>query len=117
MDRHELSGPAYMHFGDWSIHIRIDFPLSATPEVMRAFMEEAADLAASYGGSLSGAHGDGRARSELRTTMYSDEALEAVAQFKGLFDPDDLLNPRVIIRPAPLDAGLRRPAAATVHAR
>ena len=116
MDRHELSGLAYGHFGDGCIHIRIDFPLSTTPEVMRAFMEEAADLAASYGGSLSGEHGDGRARSELLTTMYSDEALEAMAQFKGLFDPDDLLNPGIIIRPAPLDAGLRRPAAATVLA-
>src|SRR5690625_1300738 len=116
MDRYELSGLAYGHFGDGCIHIRIDFPLSTTPEVMRAFMEEAADLAASYGGSLSGEHGDGRARSELLSTMYSDEALEAMAQFKGLFDPDDLLNPGIIIRPAPLDAGLRRPAAATVLA-
>src|SRR5699024_3354958 len=36
----------------------------------------------------------------------------AMAQFKGLFDPDDLLNPGVVVRPDPLDANLRRPAAA-----
>ncbi|MGO1960979.1 MAG: FAD-binding and (Fe-S)-binding domain-containing protein [Yaniella sp.] len=116
MEQHKLSGLAYGHFGDGCIHLRIDFPLATTPDVMRAFMEKAAALAASYGGSLSGEHGDGRARSELLPTMYSPEALAAMAQFKGLFDPDDLLNPGVVVRPDPLDANLRRPAAAPMMA-
>lgn len=116
MDSHDLSGLAYGHFGDGCIHLRIDFPLATTPETMRDFMEQAARLAASYGGSLSGEHGDGRARSELLHTMYSAEALEAMAQFKGLFDPDDVMNPGVVVRPEPLDANLRRPAAETVMA-
>lgn len=116
MDSHDLSGLAYGHFGDGCIHLRIDFPLATTPEAMRDFMEHAARLAASYGGSLSGEHGDGRARSELLHTMYSTEALEAMAQFKGLFDPDDVMNPGVVVRPEPLDANLRRPSAETVMA-
>ena len=116
MDSHNLSGLAYGHFGDGCIHLRIDFPLANTPETMRDFMEHAARLAASYGGSLSGEHGDGRARSELLHTMYSAEALDVMAQFKGLFDPDDMLNPGVVVRPEPLDANLRRPAADTVMA-
>ena len=116
MDSHNLSGLAYGHFGDGCIHLRIDFPLATTPETMRDFMEHAARLAASYGGSLSGEHGDGRARSELLHTMYSAEALDVMAQFKGLFDPDDMLNPGVVVRPEPLDANLRRPAADTVMA-
>lgn len=116
MNRHSLSGLAYGHFGDGCIHLRLDFPLATTPDAMRGFMEEAAQLAASYGGSLSGEHGDGRARSELLHTMYSAEALEAMAQFKGLFDPDNLFNPGVVVRPEPLDANLRRPTATTVIA-
>jgi len=116
MDAHDLSGLAYGHFGDGCIHLRLDFPLATTPEAMRGFMEQAARLASSYGGSLSGEHGDGRARSELLHTMYSTEALEIMAQFKSLFDPDNLLNPGVVVRPEPLDANLRRPAAATVMA-
>lgn len=116
MDQHDLSGLAYGHFGDGCIHLRLDFPLATTPEAMREFMEQAAQLAASYGGSLSGEHGDGRARSELLHTMYSAEALEAMSQFKGLFDPDNLLNPGVVVQPEPLDANLRRPAASTVMA-
>src|SRR5690625_5041068 len=116
MNRHSLSGLAYGHFGDGCIHLRIDFPLATTPETMRGFMEQAARLAASYGGSLSGEHGDGRARSELLHTMYSHEALDVMSRFKGLFDPDDLLNPGVVVRPKPLDADLRRPAAAAMTA-
>ena len=113
MDSHDLSGLAYGHFGDGCIHLRIDFPLASAPEQLRVFMEQAAELATSYGGSLSGEHGDGRARSELLHTMYSNEALELMSRFKGLFDPDDVLNPGVVVRPQPLDADLRRPAAAT----
>lgn len=116
MHEHGLSGLAYGHFGDGCIHLRIDFPLAAAPEVLRRFVEAAAELATSYGGSLSGEHGDGRARSELLHTMYSHEALDVMSRFKGLFDPDDLLNPGVVVRPKPLDADLRRPAAATMTA-
>lgn len=106
-----LSGLAYGHFGDGCVHLRIDFPLEAGGALMRRFLERAAALAAGHGGSLSGEHGDGRARSELLPVMYSPQALRAMEEFKALLDPDDLMNPGVVVRPAPLDAGLRRPRA------
>ena len=111
--RHELQGLPYGHFGDGCVHCRIDFPLTQVPDGAaryRAFIEEAADLAASYGGSMSGEHGDGRARSELLPRMYSPEALELFAAVKRIFDPDNLLNPGVLVDPAPFDADLRAPA-------
>ena len=37
------------------------------------FLDEAADLVAKYGGSLSGEHGDGQARGELLPKMFGDE--------------------------------------------
>ena len=111
--KHELQGLPYGHFGDGCVHCRIDFPLTQVPDGAaryRAFIEEAADLAASYGGSMSGEHGDGRARSELLPRMYSPEALELFAAVKRIFDPDNLLNPGVLVDPAPFDADLRAPA-------
>ncbi|MFC0582308.1 FAD-binding and (Fe-S)-binding domain-containing protein [Micrococcoides hystricis] len=108
---HGLSGLAYGHFGDGCIHLRIDFPLQNRNQTMRTFMAEAAALAASYGGSLSGEHGDGRARSELLPVMYSSDALDLMRQFKGLLDPHNIFNPGVVVDPAPLDADLRRPQA------
>ncbi len=111
---YDLDGLLYGHFGDGCIHVRIDFPLDRPggPQVMREFLAEAAHLVTAHGGSLSGEHGDGRARSELLPVMYSAEALAAFGAFKHLLDPADLLNPGVLVRPRPLDADLRRPAAA-----
>ena len=106
-----LDGVPYGHFGDGCIHVRIDFPLdeSGGKELFRSFMFDAAALVASHGGSFSGEHGDGRARSELLPLMYSAEAIDLFAHVKAVFDPDDLLNPGVLVRPSPLDADLRGP--------
>lgn len=111
-----LSGLAYGHFGDGCVHVRIDFPLERDAVLMHRFLERAAALAAEHGGSLSGEHGDGRARSELLPAMYSRAALRAMEAFKALFDPQDLMNPGVVVRPAPLDADLRRPQALPLRA-
>ncbi|MFQ1001507.1 FAD-binding and (Fe-S)-binding domain-containing protein [Modestobacter sp. SSW1-42] len=115
---HGLQGLPYGHFGDGCVHVRIDFPFGpGSPETdagrgrYRAFIGDAAALVAEYGGSVSGEHGDGRARSELLPTMYSPAALDLFARVKGLLDPDDVLNPGVLVRPAPLDADLRVAAA------
>lgn len=110
--RHQLEGLPYGHFGDGCVHCRIDFPLTQQADgaaAYRAFIEEAADLVAELGGSMSGEHGDGRARSELLPKMYSPEALDLFAQIKTIFDPRHLLNPGVLVDPAPLDVNLRAP--------
>jgi len=117
MARYGVDGLPYGHFGDGCIHLRIDLPLERSGSVLRTFMVEAAELVARYGGSLSGEHGDGRARSELLPVMYSPEAIALLERFKALFDPEDLLNPGVVVRPAALDADLRRPAARPTPSR
>jgi FAD/FMN-containing dehydrogenase len=112
-----LTGVPYGHFGDGCLHIRIDFPLHR-PEgrrIFRDFLTDAAQLVAGYGGSMSGEHGDGRARGELLSLMYSPAALDAFAATKAVFDPGDVLNPGVIVRPRPIDADLRQLAAAPLR--
>ena len=106
-----LDGVPYGHFGDGCVHVRIDFPLDEPGghELFRSFLTEAAKLVASHGGSLSGEHGDGRARSELLPLMYSVEAIDLFGRVKAVLDPDDLLNPGVLVRPRPVDADLRGP--------
>ncbi|MFC8943511.1 FAD-binding oxidoreductase, partial [Streptomyces griseoincarnatus] len=117
MDRYGVDGLPYGHFGDGCVHLRIDIPLETSGSVLRTFMIEAAELVASYGGSLSGEHGDGRARSELLPLIYSPEAIALMERFKALFDPKDLLNPGVVVRPRAVDVDLRRPQAAPVRAK
>ncbi|MBI3428623.1 MAG: FAD-binding oxidoreductase [Actinobacteria bacterium] len=105
---HGFEGMSYGHFGEGCLHLRIDFPLKKRDSGLRSFMEDAAHLVAKFGGSLSGEHGDGRARSELLPIMYSPQAIKALQEFKNLFDPENLLNPGIIVQPASLDADLRR---------
>ncbi len=111
MAGHGVDGLMYGHFGDGCVHVRIDFPLRSRPRVLRQFTQDAARLVARHGGSVSGEHGDGRARGELLRYMYSPAAIDAFAAIKRAFDPGNVLNPGVIVSPADLDADLRVPAA------
>ncbi len=106
---HGLRGTPYGHFGDGCVHVRVDFDLW-TPEGVRRFRrfsEAAAALVVAHGGSLSGEHGDGKARAELLPKMYGDELVALFGAVKDLWDPDGGLNPGMLVRPEPLDSGLR----------
>jgi FAD/FMN-containing dehydrogenase len=106
LKQHHVDGLTFGHFGDGCVHARIDFPL-AQPDRFRAYLLDAAALVGKHGGSMSGEHGDGRARGELLPFMYSPEAIAAFAAVKQVFDPDNVLNPGVLVAPAPVDANLR----------
>ena len=101
MEEFDIDGLLYGHFGDGCVHVRLAMPLE-TPEGVahsRAFLQSAARICAAHGGSVSGEHGDGRARSELLRFMYSPEMLDLFARVKHVFDPGNLLNPGVLAAP------------------
>ncbi|MEU7020446.1 FAD-binding and (Fe-S)-binding domain-containing protein [Streptomyces sp. NPDC046203] len=104
-----LRGTPYGHFGDGCVHVRIDFDLWTGAGVarFREFSEAVADLVVAHGGSLSGEHGDGKARAELLPRMYGDQLVGLFGAVKDLWDPDGGLNPGMLARPEPLDSGLR----------
>ena len=101
MEEFDIDGLLYGHFGDGCVHVRLAMPLE-TPEGVahsRAFLQSAARICAAHGGSVSGEHGDGRARGELLRFMYTPEMLDLFARVKHVFDPDNLLNPGVLASP------------------
>ena len=109
LDEFGLRGIPFGHFGEGCVHIRIsfDFATESGVAVYRDFLARAAELVRGYGGSVSGEHGDGRARSELLATIYSEAALGAFAEFKRLFDPDNCFNPGILVDPEPATQGIR----------
>jgi FAD/FMN-containing dehydrogenase/Fe-S oxidoreductase len=109
IDRYGYVGPLYGHFGQGCVHTRLTFDLQTAEGLRkwRRFLGEAADLVVSYHGSLSGEHGDGQARGELLSRMYSPEIIDAFREFKSIWDPDWKMNPGKVIDPYRVDQNLR----------
>jgi Fe-S oxidoreductase/FAD/FMN-containing dehydrogenase len=109
LDAHGLQGDLYGHFGQGCVHTRINFDLQSAGGIQqyRAFVEAAADLVVSLGGSLSGEHGDGQSRGELLAKMYRPEIMEAFHEFKRIWDPQWKMNPGKILDAYRLDENLR----------
>jgi FAD/FMN-containing dehydrogenase/Fe-S oxidoreductase len=109
MDHHGYRGTLYGHFGHGCVHNRTNFDLQTQDGIAkyRKFVEEAADLVVSYGGSLSGEHGDGQARGELLPKMFGPELVQAFREFKAIWDPGWKMNPGKVVEPNRLDENLR----------
>ena len=95
------SASLYGHFGQGCVHTRIAFDLGdpAGTAAYRRFAERAAHLVASYGGSLSGEHGDGQSRAELLPIMFGQEVVRLFGRCKQIFDPHDRMNPGKVASP------------------
>ena len=108
-DEYGYTGAWYGHFGQGCVHTRNNFDLHTASGLRkyRAYVERAADLVVSLGGSLSGEHGDGQARGELLERMYGPELVDAFRQVKAVFDPRGRMNPGKVVDPYPLDTNLR----------
>jgi Fe-S oxidoreductase/FAD/FMN-containing dehydrogenase len=109
MAAYGYKGSLYGHFGHACVHTRINFDLQSKQGIakFRKFVEEAADLVVSYGGSLSGEHGDGQSRAELLPKMFGPELMQAFREFKSAWDPDWKMNPGKLIEPYKIDENLR----------
>jgi FAD/FMN-containing dehydrogenase/Fe-S oxidoreductase len=109
MGRFGYHGTLYGHFGHACVHTRLNFDYASEEGIarFRQFMNEAADLVVSYGGSLSGEHGDGQARAELLPKMFGPELIRAFNEFKAAWDPDWKMNPGKVVEPYRIDENLR----------
>jgi Fe-S oxidoreductase len=93
------TSPLYGHFGHGCVHLRINFDFTSQPGIARyrTFIDRAADLVVSLGGSISGEHGDGQSRAALLEKMFGPELMQAFRTFKALWDPTNKMNPGKLI--------------------
>jgi FAD/FMN-containing dehydrogenase/Fe-S oxidoreductase len=99
MNEYDYEGAFYGHFGHGCIHMRVSFDLQSEAGIRDygEFVERAADLVVSYGGSLSGEHGDGQSRGALLPKMFGPELMNAFRQFKAVWDPQNKMNPQKVV--------------------
>jgi FAD/FMN-containing dehydrogenase/Fe-S oxidoreductase len=109
LERYGYQTGFYGHIGQGCLHNRINFDLETVTGIdkFRGFLEQAADLVVSYGGSISGEHGDGQARAELLPRMFGPELVQAFREFKTIWDRHGKMNPGKLVDPYPLDHNLR----------
>ena len=95
MAEYGFRSPLYGHYGQGCVHTRINFDFRSAEGIrtFREFIERAAEVVLSFGGSLSGEHGDGQARAALLPKMFGPELIDAFREFKALWDPDNRMNP------------------------
>ncbi|HKO03443.1 MAG TPA: FAD-binding and (Fe-S)-binding domain-containing protein [Candidatus Acidoferrales bacterium] len=99
LDEYQFVGPFYGHFGHGCVHLRVNFDLQSETGLRKytEFVERAADLVVSYGGSLSGEHGDGQSRAALLPRMFGPEVMKAFREFKSAWDPANGMNPHKVV--------------------
>ena len=99
MAEYGYRSPLYGHYGQGCVHMRINFDFRSAEGLgrFREFIGRAADLVLSFGGSLSGEHGDGQARAALLPKMFGPELMDAFREFKAIWDPDNRMNPGKLV--------------------
>jgi FAD/FMN-containing dehydrogenase/Fe-S oxidoreductase len=107
--KHGTSGAFYGHASVGCLHIRPVLNLKSGEDItrMRRITEDITDLVLEFGGSLSGEHGDGLARSEWNRKMFGDTVYQAFRRVKQAFDPHNLLNPGKIVDAPSMTDNLR----------
>ncbi|MGD0903612.1 MAG: FAD-binding and (Fe-S)-binding domain-containing protein [Terracidiphilus sp.] len=99
MAEYGYRSPLYGHYGQGCVHMRVNFDFRSAEGLRRyrEFIVRAADLVFSFGGSLSGEHGDGQSRAALLPKMFGPELMGAFREFKALWDPDNRMNPGKLV--------------------
>ena len=107
--KHDTQAGFYAHASVGLLHIRPVVNLKSAQGVKRfeAIATEVADLVLEYGGALSGEHGDGLVRAPFQEKMFGPALYSAFCEVKGVFDPDNMLNPGKIVHAPALTSNLR----------
>ena len=109
LDKYQTHCIFYAHASVGELHLRPVLNLKSETglENMKAMSNDVADLVKSYRGSLSGEHGDGRARSHNLNRVLGDEMINLLSKVKSIWDPENRFNPGKIVNPEPIDTDLR----------
>ena len=109
LEAHDTTASFYAHAGPGVLHVRplVNTRTEAGLEQLHDIAAAASDLVVDLGGSISGEHGDGRARTQWIEAQYGPAVLELFRELKSALDPDWILNPGPICGDVDLRENLR----------
>jgi FAD/FMN-containing dehydrogenase/Fe-S oxidoreductase len=99
MQSYGIKAVYYGHASVGLIHIRPELDLSDSDDrrKMVDIAKDVSKIVKTYKGSLSGEHGDGRIRAPFLKDQFGQKVYQYLVDLKRIFDPNNLLNPGVII--------------------
>jgi len=99
----------HAHIGTGELHVRPIINLKDESDValFREIGKETALLVKRFRGSLSGEHGDGRLRGEFIPIVLGRRNFTLIEKVKKAWDPENILNPGVIVNTLPMNTFLR----------
>ncbi len=107
--RHGTTAGVYAHASVGCLHVRpvVNLKTEAGVKQFERIAADVAELVLSYGGALSGEHGDGLVRSSFQEKMFGPELYQAFREIKRTFDPNGIFNPGKVVDAPPLVSNLR----------
>ncbi|MCU4924545.1 FAD-binding protein [Halobacteria archaeon AArc-dxtr1] len=99
LESYDTYASFYAHAGPGVLHVRplINTKTEIGLDQLYGIADEVTDLVVDLGGSVSGEHGDGRARTQWNRKLYGEQVWEVFQDLKTAFDPDWLLNPGQVV--------------------
>ncbi|WP_222920196.1 FAD-binding and (Fe-S)-binding domain-containing protein [Natrinema sp. SYSU A 869] len=99
LEKHDTYASFYAHAGPGVLHVRplVNTKTEVGLEQLHGIADDVTDLVVELEGSVSGEHGDGRARTQWNHKLYGDELWETFQDLKTAFDPDWILNPGQVV--------------------
>jgi Fe-S oxidoreductase len=109
LDSYHTVGSFYAHAGAGCLHIRplVNLKEGAEVKKMTEIAEEVFRLVVEFGGSMSGEHGDGLARSHFNERLFGSRLYGAFRELKAAFDPAGILNPGKVVNAPAMNESLR----------
>ena len=109
LDRHDARGGYYGHASVGCLHVRPMVNLKDPAEVrkMASIADEVFAIVMDYGGSMSGEHGDGLARSRYNQWLFGEKIYRGFLELKDALDPQNILNPGKVVNAPDMKQDLR----------
>ena len=109
LEKHGARGGYYGHASVGCLHVRPMVNLKDPDGVrkMASIADEVFGIVMDHGGSMSGEHGDGIARSRYNQWLFGEKIYRGFLEVKDALDPQNILNPGKVVNAPDLTEDLR----------